>query len=194
MESPALLPRQGYATQQLHYPFSFVTSSYHVGDVSLVSEDPQIMTVPFGFSIGDFVAGIGLVRDVIEALQVSSSSTARYQGLISELLTLERGLLEVKKLGLGDKQATPPERLDIEALHGILRHTAVQCQDTITRLLGKIKKYEGHLSANGSGSKWKDALRKVQWALLTDKDLEESRAEIRSHSTSITMLLTLTQL
>jgi hypothetical protein len=152
------------------------------------------MTVPFGFSIGDFVAGIGLVRDVIEALQTSSSSTARYQGLISELFTLERGLLEVKNLGLGDEQATQPERLDIEALHGALRLTAVQCQDSITRLLGKVKKYEGHLSANGSGSKWKDALRKVQWALLTDKDLEESRAEIRGHATMITMLLNLTQL
>jgi hypothetical protein len=34
------------------------------------------MTVPFGFSIGDFVAGIGLVHDVIEALQASSTFTA----------------------------------------------------------------------------------------------------------------------
>jgi len=152
------------------------------------------MTVPFGFSVGDFVAGIGLVRDVIEALQASSSSTARYQGLMSELFALERALLEVKKLGLGDNQATQPERLEIEALHGVLRLIVTQCQDTINKLLEKIKKYEGHLSANGSGSKLKDALRKVQWALLTDKDLEESRAEIRGHSNSITMLLTLTQL
>ena len=152
------------------------------------------MTVPFGFSIGDFVAGIGLVRDVIEALRTSSSSTARYQGLMSELCTLERTLLEVKKLGLGDKQATRPERLDIDALHGALRLAAVQCQGTISKLVRKVQKYEGHLSKNGSGSKWKDALRKVQWALLTDKDLEECKAEIRGHSTSITMLLTLTQL
>ncbi|KAE9376392.1 hypothetical protein N431DRAFT_529373 [Stipitochalara longipes BDJ] len=152
------------------------------------------MTVPFGFSVGDFVAGIGLVQDVIEALRASSTSTARYQGLMSELFTLERALLEVKKLDLGDEQASRQERLDIEALHGALRLAATQCQDTISRLLNKVKKYEGHLSANGSGSKWKDALRKVQWALLTDRDLEEYRAEIRGHSTSITMLLTLTQL
>ena len=152
------------------------------------------MTVPFGFSIGDFVAGIGLVRDVIEALQASSSSTARYQGLISELFTLERALLEVKKLAIGDERTTPLERLALEAKHGALRLAAVQCQDTISRLLGKVKKYDRHLSKNGSGSKWKDALRKVQWAILTDKDLEESRAEIRGHATSITMLLTVTQL
>ncbi|KAN0111055.1 hypothetical protein V8E51_007442 [Hyaloscypha variabilis] len=152
------------------------------------------MTVPFGFSIGDFVTGIGLIRDVIECLQASSSSTARYQSLMSELFTLERALLEVKKLAIGDEQTTPPERLALEALHGALRLAAVQCQDTISRLLGKVKKYDRHLSKNGSGSKWKDALRKVQWAILTDKDLEESRAEIRGHATSITMLLTVTQL
>lgn len=152
------------------------------------------MTVPFGFSIGDFVAGIGLVQDVIGALQASSTSTARYQGLISELFTLERALLEVKKLGLDDKQTPRLERLDIEALYAALQLAAIQCQDTINRLLNKVKKYEGHLSENGSGSKWKDALRKVQWALLTDKDLEEYRAEIRGHSTSITMLLAITQM
>ena len=190
MSRPRVTARLCYSTAS----FSIFLRHIVLSCIASLCEDPKIMTVPFGFSIGDFVAGIGLVRDVIEALQASSSSTARYQGLISELFALERGLLEVKKLGLGDKQATRPERPDIEALHGVLRLTAVRCQDTITRLLGKVKKYEGHLSANGSGSKWKDALRKVQWALLTDKDLEESRAEIRSHATSITMLLTLTQM
>ncbi len=69
------------------------------------------MTVPSGFSIGDFVAGIGLIRDVIECLQAPSSSTARYQSLTSELFTLGRALLEVKKLAIGDEQTTPLERL-----------------------------------------------------------------------------------
>jgi hypothetical protein len=119
------------------------------------------MTAPFSFSIGDFVAGIGLVQDVIEALRASSTSTIRYQGLMSELFSLERALLEVKKLGLDDKQTSRLEALDIEALHGALRLAACQCQDTISRLLNKVKKYESNLSANVSGSKWKDALRKI---------------------------------
>jgi hypothetical protein len=83
---------------------------------------------------------------------------------MSELFTLERALLEVKKLGFSGKQMSGLERLDIEALHGALKLAAIQCQDTISRLLNKVKECEGHLSVNGSGSKWKDVLRKVQWA------------------------------
>lgn len=89
---------------------------------------------------------------------------------------------------------TEANRLDVESLLDALQRTAVQCQSSIDKLLAKVKKYGGHLTINGSGSKWKDALRKVQWALLTDKDLEESRAEIRGHSSSINILLTIVQL
>jgi hypothetical protein len=152
------------------------------------------MTVPFGFSVGDFVTGIGLVRNIIDALQTSSSSRGRYQGLLSELFTLERALLEVKKLSFDDEQVTEAKKLDVEALLGALHRTAVQCQDSIDKLFANVRKHEGHLTVNGSGSKWKDALRKLQWSLLTDKDLEESRAEIRGHSSSITMLITIVQL
>jgi hypothetical protein len=150
------------------------------------------MAVPFGFSVGDFVAGIGLIRDVIEALQVSSSSTIRYQGLISELFALERALLEVKRLSTNEENQ--PKLVEIEALHRALFFTAVQCQETVDKLLAKVKKYEGHLISKISSSKWKDNLRRVQWALLTDGELGESRAEIRGHATSINILLTITQM
>jgi hypothetical protein len=59
------------------------------------------MTVPFGFSVGDFVDGIGLIRDIIEALQSTSTSSTRYQAVIFELFSLERALLEVKALRRG---------------------------------------------------------------------------------------------
>jgi hypothetical protein len=143
------------------------------------------MTVPFGFSIGDFVAGIGLVRDVVDALGTASTSTTRYHGLVYELFSLERALLEVKALNLGDSK--PPQ---LDALHC----AATQCQRTIDTLLEKVKKYQPNLTARGSGSKWKDTLRKVQWALLTDNDLERFRAEIHGHSSSITILLITAQM
>jgi hypothetical protein len=143
------------------------------------------MTVPFGFSVGDFVAGIGFVRDVINALQTSSTSVTRYQGLIKELFILERALLEVKALKFDDRSSS---QLDA------LRFAAAQCQGTIDSLLNKVKKYQPSLTAKGSGAKWKDILRKVQWVLLTDSDIEGYRAEIRGHSASIAMLLITTQM
>ena len=58
------------------------------------------MSVGFGFSVGDFIAGIQLVRDVIASLQSSAGFVLEYQILIYELFTLERALLEVKSLRL----------------------------------------------------------------------------------------------
>jgi hypothetical protein len=143
------------------------------------------MTVPFGFSVGDFVAAIGLVRNIIDALQTTSTSTVRYQGLIHELWSLNKALLEVRDLKF-DK-INPPQ-LDA------LKCAAAQCQATIDNLLKKVRKYQLGLTATGSSAKWKDVLRKVQWALLTDGDLEKFRAEIRGHSSSIIMLLITTQM
>ena len=143
------------------------------------------MTVPFGFSVGDFVAGIGLIRDVVDALQTTSASTTRYQGLIKELFSLERALLEVKALKFDE--INPPQ-LDA------LRCAATQFQGTIDSLLKKVKKYQPSLTAKGSGVRWKDVLRKVQWALLTESDLEQFRAEISGHTSSIIMLLITSQM
>ncbi len=36
------------------------------------------MTVPFGFSVGDFIAAIGLVAKITEALQDSGGAAAQY--------------------------------------------------------------------------------------------------------------------
>lgn len=53
------------------------------------------MAVPaFGFSFGDFVAGINLVKGVIEALNDSVGAKLQYQRLITELINLEHIAIE----------------------------------------------------------------------------------------------------
>ena len=56
------------------------------------------MAAAFGFSVGDFVNGINLVKDVIKALKDSTGSSKEYLELIAELRTLESALLDVKAL------------------------------------------------------------------------------------------------
>ena len=62
------------------------------------------MVTPFGFSVGDFVAGIELIRQLINALEDSAGSSSEYRDLIKELYSLERALLEVKHLDLNASQ------------------------------------------------------------------------------------------
>jgi hypothetical protein len=52
--------------------------------------------MPFGFSTGDFIAAVNLVRDPVKALHDSNGSSREYRELIRELHNLETVLLEVK--------------------------------------------------------------------------------------------------
>ncbi|KAF4629035.1 hypothetical protein G7Y89_g9116 [Cudoniella acicularis] len=111
------------------------------------------MLAGFGFSVGDFIAGIQLVRDVITSLKVSGGSSVEYQALMTELFSLERALLDVKTLRSLDSY---PDQLDA------LKCATTQCQHTINRFMTKIQKYQPTLNAQGSSSKWRGGFRKVQ--------------------------------
>lgn len=144
-----------------------------------------IMSVGFGFSVGDFIAGIQLVRDIITSLQASGGSSLEYQALASELFSLERALIEVKSLKCLQDQS---DQLDA------LKVAATQCQHTIDRFMTKIQKYQPSLTAQGSGSKWRDSLRKVQWALCKKEDIAAFKAEVSGHAVSINLLVATAQL
>lgn len=62
------------------------------------------MAAGFGFSTGDFIAGISLVQELIKALNDSRGSSKEYLELIAELRTLETALSEVKTLDLAVEQ------------------------------------------------------------------------------------------
>jgi hypothetical protein len=114
----------------------------------------------FSFFFGDFVDGIELIRQLTTALKSGAGSSKEYQVLIHELYSLERALLEVKQLQVVDELR--PQRIAVE-------QAALQCQETISQFLSKISKYQPSLRIGGSGSTWRDCLRKVQWALYRKK-------------------------
>lgn len=138
------------------------------------------MSLGFGFSVSDFIAGIQLVRDVLKSLQDAGGSSSEYTSLVVELFTLERALLEVKALRAEDCKA---------AQLNALKCAATQCQLTIDKFMTKLQKYQPSLNAQGSGSNWRDGLRKVQWALCKKEDLATFKAEISGHAVAINMLM-----
>jgi hypothetical protein len=138
------------------------------------------MAVPFGFSAGDFIAALKVVKDVIDALRDSGGAGAEYRELIDELYLLETALLEVKRVELDDEQ---------HAQRVALQQAASQCHRTIDEFWKKIQKYQPHLRSEGSGSKLKDGWRKVQWALCRKEDVAMFRAKLRGETGSINVLL-----
>ena len=134
----------------------------------------------FGFSVGDFISGLNLLRELIKALEDSSGSSKEYRDLIRELYSLERALLEVKHLNVNES---------LQPHKNAIMQAAVQCQDAISFFLSQIAKYQPSLSRGGSGNKWRDCLRKIQWALCKKEDVQKFRAQIQGHTSSIAILL-----
>lgn len=139
----------------------------------------------FGFSAGDFISGIGLIRQLIKALEDGAGSSKEYRDLIRELYSLERALLEVKHLNVRD---------ELEAEKNAILQMASQFQESISQFCLKIAKYQPSLRACGSGSSLRDSFRKIQWALYKKEDVQLFRAQIGAHTSSIIMMLSTLQM
>jgi len=142
------------------------------------------MPVPFGFSVGDFISVCILIKDVVQALDSSSGSSAEYQEVIRELWALDRALLEVVNLAQNFEMT-----VELNALSHTARRTADQCLHCIKAFMVKIQAYQKPLSEGSSRNLLRDVKGKMTWALLKRDDLQKFRTEINAHSSAINMLL-----
>ncbi|KAK2597587.1 hypothetical protein N8I77_012365 [Diaporthe amygdali] len=141
-------------------------------------------TPGFGFSVGDFITGVSLVRKLIRALNDSAGGRAAYRQLISELLNLDEALTGVSNLEL--EPAQPAQKVALEQV-------ASQCQLTIETFLDKNAKFKdtlGTVSRQLSPApRWQINLHQVQWALCKDSAIQALRTEIRAHTATLNLLL-----
>jgi hypothetical protein len=139
------------------------------------------MSVGFGFSVGDFLKVIELVISVRDALRESGEAGAQYGELMRQLDSLETALLHVKQLDL----------TTFKNGEGIaLSHAVAHCGRTIEDFLNGVRKYQPHLKSGGSGSKAKDAIMKVRWALCKKDDVARFKLNLLGHTKNIELLLT----
>lgn len=89
--------------------------------------------IPLGWSIGDLLSAIGVLKSVIEALDESAGAKADYQELMKEIYGLERVLITIKELGLDDSPLHPE--------HGVLRQAIDECQSCIDKFLKPLETY-----------------------------------------------------
>jgi hypothetical protein len=146
------------------------------------------MVVPaFGFSVGDFIACINLVNDLIRALSDSAGAKLQYQRLITELINLKSALTEVRQLKVEESQAS--QKIALEQV-------AFQCQKTIETFLTENAKFKTTLAAQTTSSNWswRANLHKIQWAMCKEDATDKLRAEITGHTLTIQTLLMMIQL
>ncbi|KAF2827955.1 hypothetical protein CC86DRAFT_404988 [Ophiobolus disseminans] len=130
------------------------------------------MAVPFGFSVGDFIAGIKLLKRGFHALSDARGAKADYLELRKTLDTLDEALDAATRL------TTPENRAAVEA-------EVVGCKRCIKTFLSDFSKFELLRSGPANANKLTFALRKLQWSLCKNEDVQRFKEHLETHTTSL---------
>jgi hypothetical protein len=142
------------------------------------------MAVPFGFSVGDVIAGIGVIKKSIEAFSDTRGATKDHRLLSDTLTRLCAALETVRGLDIDDVQDARQREP--------IRQAVEQCQRCIDDFVSKIAKYkiiQSGIQPLSWESRVKVAARKIQWALMKQDDLSKFKKDVQLHFDAINILL-----
>jgi len=136
------------------------------------------MAVPFGFSVGDFIAAIGLVTKIIGALQDSGGAASEYQSLTRDLASLQAALLKVDSA-----QAT-----NNSPIAGTIYDQTSVVRQSAQGLLDGLSKFEEKLGKQAKKG-WKYGTgRKIQFAVLQSKEITKAKNIIHDQVQNLSVL------
>ena len=141
--------------------------------------------VPFGFSVGDFVACIEILHKAAQALKRSSGARDQFHQAVADLEGLVALLRKVEALS---PTTTKPETIEA------VRLCAFKCHLPLNHFLERIKTYDAHLIHSPGprkhavhkivGSFWK-----LDWAVRVEEDVAKLKVSIGPLLTAMTVLL-----
>ncbi|KAH7072598.1 hypothetical protein BKA63DRAFT_46417 [Paraphoma chrysanthemicola] len=134
----------------------------------------------FGFSVGDFIAVIGLCTKVAKALKDAGGAAAEYQQVIIEIDGLQNALTRLASL--------EPTESNIDHVNAI-RKMALACNLPLQDFLSKLEKYEAAMSPFATGKSYSSTGKKAQYALFMSEEVKTIRAMISGKVISINLLL-----
>ena len=137
------------------------------------------MSVGFGFSVGDLITAIGLIKISIEAIHDGKAASAEYHLLETELESLGSGLNAVEKLSI-----------DTQTVEVAVEKAVHKCRHCIETFVKKIAKYQPSLGIGKHTSSLRLNFRRIQWVLCSKEDVATFRQQVARHASSINMLLT----
>jgi hypothetical protein len=134
------------------------------------------MVIPFGVSVGDFIAGIRLLIGAIE----SFSST---RGARADFIEVHKGLAALETSLSATKQFTSP--LHQAAIQAIVD----DCKECIFTFLMKVAKFELLKDKTVEPSKLRPGLRKVQWSLCEKEKVLDLKRHLASYVSALQLQL-----
>lgn len=134
------------------------------------------MAVPFGVSVGDFIAGIRLFKGAIESFSTTRGARADYTALRRCLNSLETSLEAANQF------TTPLHQAAIEPI-------VAECRGCIMTFLVRIAKFDLLKDKSASTSALRAGLRKMQWSLCEKEKVQEFMQQLNSHVSALQLSL-----
>jgi hypothetical protein len=142
------------------------------------------MGTPLGFSIGDIIVGIGVIKTSIGVFSSTRRATNNHKLLSTTLTQLYESSGAVRVIDI-DRVHDAQQR---EALRQAVQH----CQTCIDRFVERIAKYkviQPSTQLNVWNDNFKKAARKIQWALCEEADISKFQGDIQLQLDAINILL-----
>jgi hypothetical protein len=140
------------------------------------------MSAGFGFSVGDFIAAINLLRQVGNALKDNGGARDDYLKTITKLEVTKAILSCIKNFENSDK--------DLATVHAI-HSLASLIQNDVERFLSKIEKYQsplGNVKAKRFGS---GTVAKIRWSQSVAGEVRRLYQDLDGKTDSLGLLFDL---
>ena len=135
------------------------------------------MIVPFGVSVGDFIAVLGLIREVAVALADTHGSASKLKSLIERLDGLKAAFEDLKSLEWED-----------QVFAAKLKDVTEKLNDSIKAFHGRIAHYWPALELGDGSTKWRSALKKIRFTFIKD-DIARLEIGLLLHIDNVKLLV-----
>ena len=136
-------------------------------------------------SLGDVIALINVVKELVTAFDKRKGSSAEYQEIIRKLWAFNQVLKEVET-HCRSITTTDEATVSRDAMLCVVG----QARTSIEALLKGILKFELSLRQGGSQSSLQDTARKAQWKLFHSDDSAKIQSEINMYCSILSVLIT----
>ncbi|KAH4045249.1 hypothetical protein HBI56_157010 [Parastagonospora nodorum] len=139
------------------------------------------MVVPFGFSVGDFIAGIKLLKSVVYSLSDARGAKADYSELRQTLDVLEKALDAAGEFSAPQHQIAVGDEV-------------ANCKECVKRFLVGFKKFELLKSGRGGTNRVQFAVLQIQYSLTKKDDVRKFRDHLEVHVSALQLQLAVFQI
>jgi len=148
------------------------------------------MPVPFGFSVGDFLAVTELTWKVVHALRENEGAVHEVQAILETLMSFQRAIFTCQTLALewsqlSDGEITLPERSVVNGVN----HQLKLCREKLDALAKRIEQYTRSFMKQVGTRTTKEQLFKLKWMFKRD-EVESLQRDLTTHIQGLETFIT----